>query len=533
MPLPHRLRRTAAALVAALAALLTVVVLPGRAVAAEGGVSGGRLDWGIKQSFLAYVTGPVAKGTWALTGGAATVSGSGFRFHSAAGSYDPASGALTAAFSGGVRFTGHQENGANALDLSIGRLTFRAAAGGAAGLYADVSSKSRETGQVANAGQAKLAELSLAGVDLRGAAGTLTLGNVPATLTEAGAKAFGGFYTAGTALDPVSLSVNLPAAQPTSTPSAPVSPSAATPSASAPAATAPAARTSPATPTGPATPTSPTAPTGPATPTGPAATPQAAPATGFANGALDWGVRRTFRDYVTGSIAQGRWETSGGAADGGAFFRWTPAEGSYDPATGALTAAFTGSVRFTGLKSGDSHGLDLTLANTAVTVADGRGVLRADVSGRTPDGAAQQLTGVELGTFDPAGLTTEGGLLKAVELPLTLTEPGGKAFGGLYPAGTAMDPLSFAVALDPAAALPPLPDLGSAPAVAPAPSATTAPPTPPAAPVAAPVAAAAGDSGGVPTAAVVGGGLLAAASAVTAGLLVLRRRRRATPADAA
>ncbi|MFJ4673548.1 HtaA domain-containing protein [Kitasatospora purpeofusca] len=514
MPLPHQLRRMAAALVTALAALLTVVVLPGQAVAAEGKVSGGRLDWGIKQSFLTYVTGPIAKGTWALTGGAATVSGSGFRFHSATGSYDPANGALTAAFSGGVRFTGHQENGANALDLSIGRLTFRAAAGGAAGLYADVSSKSRETGQVGNASQAKLAELSLAGVDLRGAAGTLTLGNVPATLTEAGAKAFGGFYTAGTALDPVSLSVNLPAAQATPTPTAPASPTAAAPTTTAPAAPAP----------------STTAPTGPAAPTSPAATPQAAPATEFANGALDWGVRRTFRDYVTGTIAQGRWETSGGAADGGAFYRWTPAKGSYDAATGALTAAFTGSVRFTGLKSGDSYGLDLTLANTAVTVADGKGVLRADVSGRTPDGAAQQLTGVELGTFDPAGLTTEGGLLKAVELPLALTEPGGKAFGGLYPAGTAMDPLSFAVALDPAAALPPLPDLGSAPAVAPIPSATTAPPT---APAAAPVAADAGDSGGVPTAALVGGGLLAAALALTAGLFVLRRRRRATPADAA
>ncbi|MGY0462449.1 HtaA domain-containing protein [Kitasatospora sp. cg17-2] len=516
MPLPHRLRRMAAALVTALAALLTVVVLPGQAVAAEGKVSGGRLDWGIKQSFLTYVTGPIAKGTWALTGGAATVSGSGFRFHSATGSYDPAGGALTAAFSGGVRFTGHQENGANALDLSIGRLTFRAAAGGAAGLYADVSSKSRETGQVSNASQAKLAELSLAGVDLRGAAGTLTLSNVPATLTDAGAKAFGGFYTAGTALDPVSLSVNLPAAQATPTPTAPASPTAAAPTTTAPAAPVPST-------------TAPAAPASPSAPTSPAATPQATPATEFANGALDWGVRRTFRDYVTGTIAQGRWELSGGAADGGAFYRWTPAKGSYDPATGALTAAFAGSVRFTGLKSGDSYGLDLTLANTAVTVADGKGVLRADVSGRTPDGATQQLTGVELGTFDPAGLTTEGGLLKAVELPLTLSESGGKAFGGLYPAGTAMDPLSFAVALDPAAALPPLPDLGSAPAVAPTPSATTAAPTTPAA---APVAADAGDSGGVPTAALVGGGLLAAALAVTAGLFVLRRRR-ATPADAA
>ncbi|MFJ9953166.1 HtaA domain-containing protein [Kitasatospora sp. NPDC091207] len=501
--MPRRLRRLAATLVATLAALLTVALLPAQAVAAEGKVSGGRLDWGIKQSFLTYVTGPIAKGNWALTGGAATVAGSTFRFHSATGAYDPATGALSAAFSGGVRFTGHQENGGNALDLSIGRLTFRAAAGGGAGLYADVSSKAKDTGQVSSVSQAKLADLSLAGVDLRGAAGTLALSNVPATLTDAGAKAFGNFYTAGTALDPVSLSVNLPAAQP-----APAAPSP-TAAASTPT-TVPTTRPA-------ATPEQPSA-----APTPPAA---GAPArTEFADGALDWGVRRTFRDYVTGAIAKGRWELGGGAADGGAFFRWTPAKGGYDPGAGTLTASFGGSVRFTGMSGGGAYGLDLTLANPGVTVTDGQGRLVADVSGRTPDGGSQALTGVELAAFDAAALKPEAGLLKAVELPLRLTEAGAKAFGNLYPAGTEMDPLSFAVALDPAAALPPLPDIGSAAPVAPGPSPTTAP-------SAAPVAASSSSSDGVPAVAVAGG-LLAVALAATAVVLT-RRRRRATPTDAA
>ncbi|MEV7782514.1 HtaA domain-containing protein [Kitasatospora sp. NPDC088351] len=497
MPLPRRLRRLAASLVAALAALLTAALLPFQAAAAEGKVSGGRLDWGIKQSFLTYVTGPIAKGSWGLTGGAATVGGSTFRFHSATGTYDPASGALSAGFSGGVRFTGHQENGVNALDLSVGRITFRAVQGGAAGLYADVSSKSRETGQVSSASQAKLADLSLAGVDLRGAAGTLTLSNVPATLTDAGAKAFGSFYTAGTALDPVTLSVNLPATQPTTARGTP-SPAATTPPATTPAAEPPTAQ--------------------PTTGQPSSAAPQAPARTEFANGALDWGVRRTFRDYVTGSIAKGRWELGGGAADGGAFYRWTPARGGYDAATGELTAAFSGSVRFTGMRSGDGYGLDLTLANPGVTVAGGQGQLVADVSGRTPDGGSQQLTGVRLAVFDAAGLTPEGGLLKAVELPLKLTEEGAKAFGNLYPAGTDMDPLSFAVALDPAAALPPLPDIGSAPAATATPSA-------------APVASSASSSGGVPVVAVAGG-LLVAALAAAGGVLARRRSRRSAPGDA-
>ncbi|MFC9330980.1 HtaA domain-containing protein [Kitasatospora sp. NPDC057015] len=497
--MPRRLRRLAATLVAALAALLAVSLLPVQAVAAEGRVAGGRLDWGIKQSFLSYVTGPIAKGSWGLTGGAATVGGSTFRFHSATGAYDPETGALSASFSGGVRFTGHQENGVNVLDLSIGRLTLRAGAGGGAGLYADVSSRSKDTGKVTAVSQARLADLSLAGLDLRGAAGTLTLSNVPATLTGAGANAFGGFYTAGTALDPLTLSVNLPAAK--ASPSATGQPAGAEPAGT------PAAAT-------------PVAPAG--TPAG--ESPAPAPArTEFTGGSLDWGVRRTFRDYVTGSIAKGGWEVSGGAADGGAFFRWTPAKGGYDPVTGALTAAFAGGVHFTGMKTADGYGLDLVLANAAVTVADGHGRLTADVSGRTPDGAVQQAPGVELATFEAGVLKPEGGLLKAVELPLKLSESGAKAFGGLYPAGADMDPLSFAVALDPAAVLPPLPDIGSAPAAAPAPAVASP------APATAPVAAEAAKEVRWPAVAAVGGLLVLALA--TAGVVLARRRRTAaTPA---
>ncbi|MFJ8045021.1 HtaA domain-containing protein [Kitasatospora sp. NPDC096147] len=500
MSFSRRLRRFAATLVAALATLLTLAVVP--AVAAPGTVSGGRLDWGIKHSFLSYVTGPIAKGSWSLTGGASTVGGDTFRFHSATGSYDPESGALTAALSGGVNFKGHESNGTFALDMKLSRFTVKAGSG-SGGLYADVVSKAKDTGTVSSASQVKLADLGLGGIDLRGQGGTITLSGVPATMTAAGATAFGNFYPAGTQLDPLTLSVNVKAAAEPAPSTAP------TPSASAkpkPADTPSAAASSSAPPAPAETPAE--------TPTA-AASPTAAPRTEFANGALDWGVRRTFRDYVTGTIAKGGWQLEGGAADGGAFFRWTPAKGAYDPATGELTAAFTGTVRFRGMESGGAYGLDLALTSPAVKVAGGKGTLSADVSGKSPNGEAQQLTGVPLATFDAAALKPEGGLLKAAELPLALTEEGSKAFGGLYPAGTAMDPLSFAVALDPAAALPPLPDLGPA---APSASAST-----PATPAATPVAAASDSgSGWVPVAVV--GGVLVAGAAVGTVLLVRRRR---------
>ncbi|RKE23280.1 HtaA domain-containing protein [Streptomyces sp. TLI_171] len=453
--------RTALAL--PLALLLALLCLPGRAAAADPTVSGGRLDWGIKQSFLSYVTGPVANGKWALTGGAATVGGSVFRFHSATGSYDPATGRLSAAFQGGVRFTGHQENGVNALDLSISRLTVKAGADGDAALYADVSSKSRQTGRTSSTSQTRLADLSLAGVNLKAASGTVTLSGVPATLTAAGSTAFGGFYTAGTALDPLTFSVTLKSAAPSATP----------------------------TPT--ATPT--------ATPTT-AATAAAATAA-FDRGVLDWGVRRTFRDYVTGSVAQGGWQLADGAADGGAFFRWTPARGGWDATARTLDAAFTGTVRFTGLRQGDTLGLDLALANPRLTVAGNRGRLTVDVSGRTPDGSTRTAPGTELATFDASALRSENGLLAATDLPLTLTSAGSQAFGALYPAGTELDPLTFAVALTPDATLPPLPDLG-----------TTATPSPSATGPATPVAASTGSAGRT-TALVAAAGLVLAAAIAT------------------
>ncbi|MET9943158.1 HtaA domain-containing protein, partial [Streptomyces halstedii] len=42
----------------------------------------------------------------------------------------------------------------------------------------------------------------------------------------------------------------------------------------------------------------------------------------FEDAAVDWGVRRTFREYVTGSIGQGKWTLADGAQDGGALFRF-------------------------------------------------------------------------------------------------------------------------------------------------------------------------------------------------------------------
>ncbi|MFF4847577.1 HtaA domain-containing protein [Streptomyces sp. NPDC001194] len=458
-------RASAVALLATLAALLGALFPATAAHAAGRTVQGGRLDWGIKSSFQSYVTGPVAKGAFKLKNGAATVGGSLFRFHSATGSYDPDSGAFEAAFSGGVGFQGHQKpDGTYELDLTVSRPTVKID-GGRGTLYADVSSKAKDTGAVTTQIQVPFATLGLGGVDMKGGGSPIALTGIPATLTEQGARAFAGYYSAGAQLDPVSLSADVKA------PAAGTAPS---PSASA----------------------------------QPSQDPQA-PQGAFADAAVDWGVRRTFREYVTGSVGQGKWTLAEGARDGGALFRFPQGKGAYDGRKGALDAAFAGTVHFTG-----AH-LDLKLGKVSVKVENGKGVLSADVTTGTETKSA-----VALVEFDAEGLKTEGSLATLTEAPATLTEGGAQAFDSMYKAGTEMDPVSLSVALDATAKLPALPDLGS-----------TAPPASPAASGPSPAPAAkAGESSNTGLYAALGVAVLLLAAGAA---FLLRRRNRAAAAGAA
>ncbi|MFF3532476.1 HtaA domain-containing protein [Streptomyces sp. NPDC002466] len=461
--------RPARALVVALLATVSAALLPAvEAQAAARPVQGGRLDWGIKSSFQSYVTGPVANGSWSLTGGAATAGGSRFRFHSATGSYDPATGAFGSSFSGGVHFVGHRKaDGSHELDLTISRPTVRIT-GGSGTVYADMVSKDRGSGRVTSTAQVPLATLGLSGIDMKGGSTPIALRDVPATLTAQGARAFAGYYTAGTPLDPVSLSVDT---------------------------TAPAGR--------PAASKSPEKKEKP----DPKKDGTGGAAGRFEDAAVDWGVRRTFREYVTGSVGKGRWTLADGARDGGALFRFPRGKGTYDPRGRSLDADFAGSVRFTA-----ADGLDLELSAVAVRVEKGRGTLLADVRG---DGDRRKA--VPLVTFTAKDFAPRNGLAVLTEAPATLTAEGAEAFGGLYRKGTAMDPVSLAVAVEAGAELPALPDLGSAPDPSAEPSA------PPVEKAAAPAPAAESGPGTVLYPVIGGAAVLAAA----AGSLYLARRRGA------
>ncbi|MBU6531230.1 HtaA domain-containing protein [Streptomyces mayonensis] len=176
---------------------------PSSAAPAQGEIADGTLGWGVKESFRSYVVGPIAKGGITVSGGATQAAGNGaFTFKDATGTYDTDAGKLTASFQGAVNFKGHESGGTYGLDLTLTNLK-ATLDGGTGKLSADVTSLGAQTKGVV------LADLKAASGDLKAAENVVTVDDIAATLTEAGAKAFGDFYTAGTALDTVDLAVAL------------------------------------------------------------------------------------------------------------------------------------------------------------------------------------------------------------------------------------------------------------------------------------------------------------------------------------
>ena len=159
-------------------------------------------------------------------------------------------------------------------------------------------------------------------------------------------------------------------------------------------------------------------------------------------GDLSWGVKESFRAYISGNIAHGSWETADGASYETPEFTWGGATGSIDPETGVGSVSFTGSVHFTG----HDGVLDLTLANPTVEFeGDGKAALlldarSTDMEGEVTVDTAQEWVG---DVIVPDQLPITGDALVADDLPSTLTNSGAKAFAGFYEAGDDLDPISL------------------------------------------------------------------------------------------
>ncbi|PNE40749.1 HtaA domain-containing protein [Streptomyces noursei] len=169
-----------------------------------------------------------------------------------------------------------------------------------------------------------------------------------------------------------------------------------------------------------------------------------APAIELKDGTLDWGVKESFRRYVTG-LALGKIETTNGArqAAGNGPFTFAGGTGRYDLGSHAVTTAFQGDVRFVSAL----HGFDIRLADVKVSTdaaAKGRtGVITADVTadGKTKDEV--QLASLDLSKVRPE--SGADGAMTFAKIPAKLTAQGAEAFNGMYQEGQELDPATLTV----------------------------------------------------------------------------------------
>lgn len=165
-------------------------------------------------------------------------------------------------------------------------------------------------------------------------------------------------------------------------------------------------------------------------------------------GSLEWGVKESFRAYISGTIANGGWEVGEGASYETPTFSWSPATGSIDPETGAGSVSFTGTVRFTG----HDGILDMTLANPTVEFAeDGQATLLLDTRGTDTSGDVAvdvtQQPVADLGPIGPVDVASGGATF--ADMPVALSATGAPAFADFYAPGEALDPLTLAFEVGP------------------------------------------------------------------------------------
>ncbi|MDO5754240.1 HtaA domain-containing protein [Arthrobacter sp.] len=424
-------------------------------------VTGG-LDWGVKESFRNYLKSGIANGD-VIASDEVVLNADG-SYHFPASSFNAAS--KIAAYSGTVSMTGH------AGDLEVKLSNLRVDTVGKQ-LLADVTSKSLE-GKLKD--YPDVALVSIDTTDVTADAAGLTGKDLPTVLTAEGVPAFADFYPAKTVFDALSFDIQsvssavpltvddggkfsvlwaVPRAQKpgnytiTATAAAPMQLMAVE---------AQGAQTASAE-------LQITAPVGSSDGVDDAVGVDDADGAEAANkqctngavveGTLSWGVKDSFRNYITGNIAKGQIAFNGDKVARDALFTFTRGQGNIDPIKRTGNVAFEGEVSFQGHDYGSGPVLSVTMKNVVLVMDGNAGTLKADVVSRSLESA---IAGAGPGTdikYDSVVVATLD-LSKSMQnrtatayvgtdVSAILAPSGVAPFADFYSAGDALDPVSFAL----------------------------------------------------------------------------------------
>ncbi|MBB4071791.1 HtaA domain-containing protein [Canibacter oris] len=160
-------------------------------------------------------------------------------------------------------------------------------------------------------------------------------------------------------------------------------------------------------------------------------------------GTLTWGVKESFRSYISGGIAHGSWEALDGATYETPNFNFTNGAGSAAATTGA-EVKFGGKLLFTG----HNGLLDLTMSNPTLVIKDNQSAtLKLDMRSNDTSGElAVDESQVTVADINLAGnVTYDANTITITAAPAVLAEAGVAAFGDFYEAGAELDPVTFSV----------------------------------------------------------------------------------------
>jgi len=174
------------------------------------------------------------------------------------------------------------------------------------------------------------------------------------------------------------------------------------------------------------------------TPPASAASPLACSVT---DGSIVWGFKESFRSYISGSIAHGKWTVSDGATYETPSFSWANGTGTFVGETNSGELGFVGAIDFTG----HNGILNTVIANPSLKFIDASTAsLLVDVTGTTQEGAKVDTPSVEFVSLDLGAVkpVIVGDSVTFGDIPASLTSDGARAFG-TYAAGEAFDPVTI------------------------------------------------------------------------------------------